>query len=114
MIICDVIFDFQEEIKHAVRGICNIMPKAVKIDCNKFVDEYGDVIINLLIEALSPADICTYIGLCTGEKIVPIQEQINGRINFILIYGIEFYFCRRSIGLCYLRSNIKRNYEYFK
>ncbi|CAG9826838.1 unnamed protein product [Diabrotica balteata] len=64
------------EIETVVKGICKIMPSSVKQDCNKFVDQYADTVIQLLIAALEPSKICSYIKLCEGSQMDMIKVQI--------------------------------------
>lgn len=53
-----------EEIKKAVYGICNHMPAAVRNDCDKFVNQYADLVIDLLAASLEPKQVCTQIHMC--------------------------------------------------
>lgn len=43
------------------------MPRSISRECNDFVDEYGDTIIQFLIEATVPAEICRMMGLCSSQ-----------------------------------------------
>lgn len=43
------------------------MPKNVKSQCTQFVHKYGDLIIQLLIQALQPDEICSALGLCSAQ-----------------------------------------------
>lgn len=40
------------------------MPKSVKKECNDFVNQYADLVIQLLIQATAPSEICHMINLC--------------------------------------------------
>lgn len=54
----------QEEIENTIKNICKVMPKSMTPKCNKFVDTYGDTIINL-ISTMSPTEMCIYFQLCS-------------------------------------------------
>ncbi|KAJ8911584.1 hypothetical protein NQ315_016121 [Exocentrus adspersus] len=56
-----------DEIKNVVYDICNVMPGSIKTECNAFVKQYADTVIQLLIAALEPSDICSYMKLCTDQ-----------------------------------------------
>lgn len=55
------------------------MPKSVKTQCNDFINQYGDSIIQLLISALEPSDICSYLKLCNSKI-----QQMKGNYNFFI------------------------------
>ncbi|CAH1175910.1 unnamed protein product [Phaedon cochleariae] len=55
------------DIEQIVRHICNIMPKSIKTQCNGFIDDYADTIIQALIAALEPSEICSMMKLCTSQ-----------------------------------------------
>ncbi|XP_056632623.1 prosaposin isoform X1 [Diorhabda sublineata] len=65
-----------EDIENIVKSICDVMPGSVREECVAFVDQYADTVIQLLIAALEPSDICTYMGLCNGNKFPSIKVEI--------------------------------------
>ncbi|XP_011300553.1 proactivator polypeptide [Fopius arisanus] len=54
----------KDEIEKVVHGICNYLPKTVSQQCNTFVNQYADLVIDLLAQEVSPKEICTAMGLC--------------------------------------------------
>lgn len=64
----------QAEIKILVHDICNYMPRTVASECNKFVDQYADLVITLLAQTMDPKSVCTEIKLCK-----PTRSMISGR-----------------------------------
>ncbi|KAK3925790.1 Prosaposin [Frankliniella fusca] len=54
----------EAEIKEVVHKVCSYMPKTVVPQCNKFVDEYADLVITLLAQELDPKVVCTELKLC--------------------------------------------------
>lgn len=54
----------EESIKHALENMCTLLPKSIKAECNLFVDIYTDKIIQLLLDDLSPDQVCQALHLC--------------------------------------------------
>lgn len=54
----------EEQIKAVVHRICDHLPNSVRPQCNKFVDQYADLVISLLAQELDPKEICTELKLC--------------------------------------------------
>ncbi|CAB3361640.1 Hypothetical predicted protein [Cloeon dipterum] len=54
----------EEDIKKAVHSVCNYLPKSVSQKCNDFVNEYADLVIQLLVQSLEPKQVCQELGLC--------------------------------------------------
>lgn len=54
----------RDHIENVVHNMCNHLPKTYARDCNHFVDEYGDVLITILTNEVSPKEICSLLGLC--------------------------------------------------
>lgn len=54
----------EEEIKHVVHKVCSYLPKTVVSQCNKFVDQYADLVITLLAQELDPKAVCSELKLC--------------------------------------------------
>jgi len=57
----------RDEIETAVKNICNVMPKSITKQCDKFVDQYADLIIEL-IDTVPPKEICSQMGMCPAPK----------------------------------------------
>ncbi|KAI4457688.1 saposin-related [Holotrichia oblita] len=77
-IICEFVMDklqkilenkaTEDEIKNAVLSICTHLPKSVQSECNTFVSEYADLVIEALINSLEPEDMCRYLAVCTSQE----------------------------------------------
>lgn len=63
----------KDEIEHIVHNICNYMPKTVSKSCNNFVNQYADLVIDMLSSEVSPKEVCTLLGLCQAA----VQRMIN-------------------------------------
>lgn len=58
-------------VERAVQMVCAYMPETVADRCHDFVDEYGDKIIQIIVdEEVSPKAVCSALTLCT-ERMEP-------------------------------------------
>lgn len=58
----------KDEIEHALHNVCAHLPKRMTKKCDEFVNEYGEIVISLLTQEVSPKEICTIIDLCKPES----------------------------------------------
>lgn len=73
LFLCTIAFMFtfvpaQEEIQQALDQLCSILPKSVQGECQVFVDTYTDQIIHLLINELTPDQVCVELHLCKPKS----------------------------------------------
>lgn len=55
--------------ERAVLMMCSYLPGKFEDECEGFVEQYGDAIIDLIIEAeLSPEQVCSELGLCSAAR----------------------------------------------
>jgi len=71
----------QDRIEKVVHDVCYHLPKTVAKDCNKFVDDYADAIINILSQEISPKEACTLLSLCKVSMM-----QIRGTVIKVITY----------------------------
>lgn len=77
-----------EEIKHAIRTVCQKMPKSVAHVCSQFVDEYFMMIV-AIITTTNPKDMCSSLKLCDSfEDIVFMDVAKDELIKCSLCRGI--------------------------
>ncbi|XP_058789461.1 uncharacterized protein LOC131663220 isoform X2 [Phymastichus coffea] len=57
----------KDEIEHLVHNVCNHLPKHMADKCNNFVNEYAEIVIELLTQEVSPKEICTIVDLCKPD-----------------------------------------------
>ncbi|CAG0894549.1 unnamed protein product, partial [Cyprideis torosa] len=55
----------REEIEDVLRGICSRLPSAITADCQGFVNEYFNMLVEFL-ETMPPSEVCTSLKLCKG------------------------------------------------
>ncbi len=59
----------EPELEKILQNVCNkAMPSNLRQECNQFVQQYGPIIINLLINQVEPERICRFINLCPSHK----------------------------------------------
>lgn len=66
------------EIEHAVKSICHVMPKTINAQCSKFVDQYAELVIQLLATT-PPKAICSNMMLCSAT---PPREESKSNSDF--------------------------------
>lgn len=74
----DILEDNKTEasIKEALDKLCALLPKSAKPECEIFVDMYTDQVIQMLLNNLSPDEICTNLGLCKqAEAELPLLDS---------------------------------------
>jgi len=71
----------EAEIMHELKMVCNVyMPSQLHDECNQFVDAYGQQIIDMIVQKLDPATICTEASICvtsTKKLINQIPTEKN-------------------------------------
>ena len=58
----------QAEIEADLEKVCSYLPSSYKSTCDLLVEQYTPQIIDLLVNDVSPKDICTELGLCDALK----------------------------------------------
>jgi saposin len=84
-IVCETIMQYVEkamtsrnskdEIEHIIHRACDALPRHMAEKCNNFVNEYAEIVIELLSQEVSPKEICTIIGLCNSEA-TKLEESV--------------------------------------
>lgn len=54
------------DIKRALERACNKVPKKIQAKCNQYIEQHGDQIIELIMEEMSPKEICRDLELCVA------------------------------------------------
>ncbi|XP_069741979.1 prosaposin [Narcine bancroftii] len=59
----------EEMIMVALKKVCSLMPKSVLDECNDLINQYGSLLLQLLLQSLDPAVVCRELGVCReGNK----------------------------------------------
>jgi saposin len=73
----------EPEIEALLRGVCNKrIPSKFKNQCNAFIDQYGPIIIELIVNEVEPEKICVAISLCPGPAAVGVQRPPSAHNRF--------------------------------
>jgi saposin len=67
--------DNEEQIKEALEKVCDYLPASYSAKCTKYVDEYGNMIIDMIAHDLTPDQICAQLGLCQNEIPPPSKSD---------------------------------------
>lgn len=67
----------ETEIIAALDKVCSLMPEKIREPCTDFVNTYGPAVIALLQQELDPAQICTFLGLCTSSTHNVVSKKIT-------------------------------------
>lgn len=65
----EIIYVKQAEIEKLLEEVCAILPPSIKSQCDAIVTDYGPLIIQFLLQKLSPQQVCAVLKLCTNGKI---------------------------------------------
>ncbi|KAL4641287.1 prosaposin isoform X2 [Arapaima gigas] len=65
----------EEAVVHALEKVCSILPSTLKAQCKDLIENYGQAIIELLVQQADPKTICTVLGLCKGANRAYIPEM---------------------------------------
>ena len=64
----------RDEIEQSVKNVCKILPKTLTAECKKFIDQYGELIINL-IGTVPPKEICAEAHFCLFANRQPDKKK---------------------------------------
>ncbi|CAH0380939.1 unnamed protein product [Bemisia tabaci] len=59
----------EENIKVTLEALCSHLPGDVRKECDTFIIEYFDDLIDMLVADFTPQEVCTYLKLCTPPKL---------------------------------------------
>ena len=57
--------------------MCSEFPSAVASQCKDFVEQYGNLVLDLLKQALDPKEICIKLGLCSQLSMKPLVASVH-------------------------------------
>merc|ERR1719186_884474 len=58
--------DDQDMVKNVIKSICYRLPNSIERNCEDFVETYTSSIINLIVNGLTPDEICAALDLCSS------------------------------------------------
>ena len=57
--------------------MCTILPADLSQQCKAFVDQYGDLVLQLLAKELDPEAVCKAISLCLDRGVNPLAAVVH-------------------------------------
>jgi len=76
--------DDQDMVKNALESICYRLPNSIERNCENFVETYTSTIINLIVNGLTPDEICSALDLCastTDIQTVPTEIEVKVQVE---------------------------------
>ena len=72
----------QNMVKNVLESICYHLPNSIERNCEDFVETYTSTIVDLIVQGLSPDEICSALQLCSSTKTVtaPAPVTITPRV----------------------------------
>lgn len=58
----------QQEVEAALDQVCSLLPVTIRSQCDQFVAQYTDLLIQLLVH-VDPQQVCTFLGVCSAKQI---------------------------------------------
>lgn len=58
----------EEKVKEALDQVCSLLPSSLEQKCVEMVNNYYDMLVNLLLQELDPDQVCKELGLCPSTK----------------------------------------------
>jgi len=63
----------QDMVKNVLESICYRLPSSIERNCESFVETYTSSIINLIVNGLTPDEICSALDLCVSTEVALVQ-----------------------------------------
>ena len=75
-------FLIKPEVEKWLEYVCHtVMPAPLKNECSSFVQEYGPIVIALLVKEVNPNQVCGFIGVCPKQKTELEKRTDNLKAN---------------------------------
>merc|ERR1712004_627098 len=85
--------------EHAVEMLCSYMPSTIGDKCIEFVQEYGDELIEIIIETeLNPEQICGALTLCDMSSIWDASPVGAVYVLLVLPSGVNLEFMPKPVA----------------
>ncbi|XP_063968842.1 uncharacterized protein LOC129281952 isoform X2 [Lytechinus pictus] len=73
----------EEEIREALKKVCNDLPESIRSKCDSFLEEHAEQFVDYLVEQ-NPKVLCSALYLCDSEKKVPPPPPVKDSSDCIL------------------------------
>ncbi|CAB4045430.1 Hypothetical predicted protein, partial [Paramuricea clavata] len=54
-----------------------MLPASLKTECDAIVEQYGDLIIKIIIGEITPDEVCKLLKLCSASKKLQIKDECS-------------------------------------
>nr|WBW70109.1 venom protein [Lampona murina] len=79
----------EDEIKSALDKVCSYLPSSLSAKCENFVNEYTDILIQLLLQEMDPDMVCAELKICTSS----VKKEKPKKFN-----DLECDLCKEVVG----------------
>lgn len=70
-----------QSVESALESVCSLMPVTVRQDCDAFVKQYTPVVMQLIANDVSPALVCSVVGLCASESVPAVKNYDKSAVK---------------------------------
>jgi len=72
----------KDEIQKELNLVCKVaIPKNLRAQCTAFVEKYGPLVADIVLEEVTPDNVCQLIGLCTVQAEKQQQKQQKSELE---------------------------------
>jgi saposin len=96
----------ETEIIEVVEKICDFFPSAERSYCDKFIAEYGKLIIKALVDGVGPKVVCTLIHLCLGEEAKIAAFSFDMKIGECSVCEFVLEMVKDAVGENFTKSAV--------
>ncbi|XP_022087388.1 uncharacterized protein LOC110977496 isoform X2 [Acanthaster planci] len=69
----------QAEIEKVLEDVCSLLPATIRNECQDFINEYAPQIIQLLLQFVTPTQVCDELKLCTSPVVeAKVPKKVGG------------------------------------
>ncbi|XP_021115243.1 prosaposin isoform X4 [Heterocephalus glaber] len=105
----------EAKIIHALDSVCSVLPASMSEVCEEMVETYGTSLMSLLLQELSPKQVCIELRLCMsgkgrlGQPKLPALRRLHLPAAHVapLKDGVFCEMCKKLVG--YLEHNLEKN-----
>jgi len=86
----------ESEIISVVQKICIFLPGSIRTQCEQFIQQEGQAIIELILQNESPDVICTQIGVCSSKVLRRIKDDNLCPICQLIVSIVDNFLSQNS------------------
>ena len=82
--------------------MCTKLPKAYASKCKALVEEYGDIVLEMIKKELKPDEICKTLGFCDKGNMQPLVASVHLFPSKSSAEDGMFSFCNSKAFQCFI------------